>query len=83
MGTRDGGLACVVDEIPDFHPPVPPATTQPFLVLLGLEDRISVRLVVPTELDQAETITRSAIFTGTPDDERSDDEDEEVDTKKQ
>lgn len=51
MGTRDGGLACVVDEIPDFHPPVPPATTQHFLVLLGLEDRISVRLVVPTELD--------------------------------
>ena len=47
VGTRNRGLARMVDEIPDFHPFVPPATSEPLLVLLDLEDRIPVRRTRP------------------------------------
>ena len=42
MGARNGGLAGLVDEIPDFRPFAPPATPEPLLVFLDLKDRIPV-----------------------------------------
>ena len=43
MGTRNRSLACVVDEISNFHTAAPPTTPEPLLVFLNLEDRVSVR----------------------------------------
>lgn len=42
MGTRNRSLARVVDEIPDFPPPVPPPTSECLLVFFDLEDLIPV-----------------------------------------
>jgi len=44
VGARNWSLARAVDEIPDFHPPVPPATSKPLLVFLDLENPIPVCL---------------------------------------
>jgi len=83
MGTRNGCLAHMVDEIPDFCPSIPPATSEPLLVLLDLEDLIPVCQVdhgVRIELRR----DYSTLFTGNPDDDRSDDEDDdEGDTRKE
>lgn len=38
VGTGNRSLARTVDEIPDFHPSVPPATFEPLLVFLDLKD---------------------------------------------
>ena len=43
VGTTNRSLACTVDEIPGFRPAVPPATSEPLLVFLDLEDCIPVR----------------------------------------
>jgi len=42
VGTRNRSLARRLDEIPGFHPSVPPATSEPLLVFLDLKDRIPV-----------------------------------------
>jgi hypothetical protein len=42
LGTGNGSLARTVDEIPDFHPSVPPATAEYLLVFLDIEDLIPV-----------------------------------------
>ena len=42
MGTRNWSLARMVDEIPDLHSPVPPATSEPVLVFPDLEDHVPV-----------------------------------------
>lgn len=46
MGTRNRGLACMVDEISNFHPLAPPAMPEPLLVFLDLEDRVPVCLAI-------------------------------------
>ena len=45
MGTRNGSLARTVDEISDFRPSIPPATSESLLVFLDLKDPIPVRRV--------------------------------------
>lgn len=47
MGTRNRSLDGVVDEVSNFHPYAPPAIPEPLLVLLDLEDRISVCPMTP------------------------------------
>ena len=47
MGTRNGGVARMVDEIPYFCSSAPPAIAEPLLVLLNPKDCISVRTMGP------------------------------------
>lgn len=42
VGTRNRSLARAVDEIPDFRPSAPPATSKPLLVFPDIKDRIPV-----------------------------------------
>ena len=42
VGTTNRSLARRLDEIPSFHPSVPPATSEPLLVLLDPKDRVPV-----------------------------------------
>ena len=73
----------MVDEIPNFHPSVPPPTSKPLLVFPDTEDFIPVSFHPPPCVLAELRGNYSTLLTGNPDDDRSDDEgDGEEDTQK-